>query len=118
MFLAKLPQCPLSQLEIPATFLGDLSGIVETVSYPLPVIGVHPPDRREKIPPGANGHLDPKGDSSSQEVGVRALDAQWNPLRHRNQLGSTTHQIGKNLGSNSGLPQEAAGETDHLPETP
>jgi hypothetical protein len=29
--------------------------------------------------------------------------------------GSTTHQTGKNLGSNSGLPQEAEGELDHLP---
>jgi hypothetical protein len=33
---AKLPQCPTSQLEIPATFLGGSSKIVETVSYCLP----------------------------------------------------------------------------------
>jgi hypothetical protein len=48
---------------------------------------------------------------------VRASDAQWNPVRCRNQRGegSTTHQTGKNLGSNSGLLQEAEGETDHLP---
>jgi hypothetical protein len=30
--------------------------------------------------------------------------------------GNTAYQTGKNLGSNSGLPQEAEGETDHLPE--
>jgi hypothetical protein len=37
-------------------------------------------------------------------------------VRCRNQQGegSTTHQTGKNLGSNSGLPQEAEGELDHL----
>jgi hypothetical protein len=48
---------------------------------------------------------------------VKALDPQQNSVRHRNEPGSTTHQIGKNLSSNSGLPQEAEGETDHLPET-
>jgi hypothetical protein len=48
---------------------------------------------------------------------VKALDAQQNPVRHRNQrgVGSTAHQTGKNTGSNSGLPQEAEGEPDHLP---
>jgi hypothetical protein len=29
--------------------------------------------------------------------------------------GSTANQTGKNLGLNSGLPQEAEGELDHLP---
>jgi hypothetical protein len=29
--------------------------------------------------------------------------------------GSTAHQTGKNPGSNSGLPQDAEGELDHLP---
>jgi hypothetical protein len=29
--------------------------------------------------------------------------------------GSTTHWTGNNSGSNSGLPQEAEGESDHLP---
>jgi hypothetical protein len=40
-------------------------------------------------------------------------------VRHRSQQRerSTTHQTGKNPDSNSGLPQEAEGETDHLPET-
>jgi hypothetical protein len=58
-------------------------------------------------------------DSSSQWVRVKALDAQWNLVRHRNQQGegSTAHQTGKNLGSNSGLPQEAEGETELLRET-
>jgi hypothetical protein len=32
--------------------------------------------------------------------------------------GRTTCSTGKNPGSNSGLPQEAEGEIDHLPETP
>jgi hypothetical protein len=39
-----------------------------------------------------------------------------NPVRHRNKQGEggTTHQTGKNLGSYSGLPQEAERELDHL----
>jgi hypothetical protein len=51
---------------------------------------------------------------------MKALDIQWNPLRHRNQQGegSIVCQTGKNLGSNAGLLQEVEGETDHLPETP
>jgi hypothetical protein len=49
---------------------------------------------------------------------VRALDAQQNSMRCRNQQvkGCTSHQTGKNPGLNSGLPQEAEGETDHLPK--
>jgi hypothetical protein len=45
-----------------------------------------------------------------------ASDAQWNPVKHRNPVRerSTTCQTGKNTGSNSGLPQEAKGETDPL----
>jgi hypothetical protein len=78
---------------------------------------VLPLDCQEEIPPGTNGQLDSEGDGSSWRIGVRALDTQWNPVRRRNQLGSTAHQIGKNPGLNSGLPQEAEGETDHLPET-
>jgi hypothetical protein len=60
-----------------------------------------------------------KGDSFSQQVRVRALDAQWHPVRTRNQWGEgcTAHQTGKNRSSNSRLPQEAEGETDHLLET-
>jgi hypothetical protein len=48
---------------------------------------------------------------------VRALDAQRNPVRHRNQWeeGSTAHQTGMNPGANSGLSKEVEGETDHLP---
>jgi hypothetical protein len=77
---------------------------------------MHSP-RQEELPPGANRQLDPEEDSSTQEVGVRASDAQQNPVRHRNQQGegSIVHQTGKNPGSNSGLPQEAEGELDHLP---
>jgi hypothetical protein len=37
LFPAKLPQCPVSQFEIPATFLGgSFAGIVEMVIYHLP----------------------------------------------------------------------------------
>jgi hypothetical protein len=44
--------------------------------------------------------------------------AQRNPERLGNQPGSPTHHTGKNLGSKSGLPQEAEGESDQLPKTP
>jgi hypothetical protein len=81
--------------------------------------GCIPPDCQEKIPPGANRQLDLEGDLSSWQVGDRALDVQQDPVRHRNQRGegNMAHQAGKNPGLNSGLPQEAEGETDHLPET-
>jgi hypothetical protein len=46
---------------------------------------------------------------------VRASDAQQNPVRNQQGKGSTAHKTGKNLGSNSDLPQEAEGELDHLP---
>jgi hypothetical protein len=39
-------------------------------------LGYVRPDSQEEIPPGANGQLDPEGDSSSWRVGVRTLDAQ------------------------------------------
>jgi hypothetical protein len=70
---------------------------------------MHPPDRWEEIPPGANGQLDPEG-RFIQQVGARALDAQRNPLRHRNQFRSTALHAGKNPGSNSGVLQEAEGD--------
>jgi hypothetical protein len=80
-------------------------------------LGCIPLDCQEEIPPGTNGQLDLVGESSFQRVGVSALVAHQNPVRHRNQQGegSTAHQTGKNPGSNSGLPQEAEGELDHLP---
>jgi hypothetical protein len=86
------------------------------MSYHLPC----PRDCQEEMPPGTNRQLDPEGDSFSRRVRLMASDAQWNPVRGRNQRGegSTAHQTGKNSGSNSGLPQEAEGEIDHLPETP
>jgi hypothetical protein len=76
-----------------------------------------PPDCQEEIPPGTNGQFDPEVHSSFRRVGVRASDAQQNPVRHRNQRGegSNAHQTGNNLGSNSGLPQVGEGGTDHLP---
>jgi hypothetical protein len=79
---------------------------------------VHSLDLQEKILPGANGQLDPEEGlvlSASQGEGLRRTmepgEAQ-EPVRG----GSTVCQTGKNLGSNSGLPQEAEGETDQLPE--
>jgi hypothetical protein len=42
------------------------------------------------------------------------LVAQRNLERLRNQPWSPTHQTGKNLGSNSGLPQESEGDSDQL----
>jgi hypothetical protein len=81
------------------------------------VTWVHPLDHREKIPLGANGQLDPEGDSSFWGVRVKASDTQRIPVRCRNQPGSAAHHTGKNPGSNSGLLQEAERETDHLLET-
>jgi hypothetical protein len=104
-----LLQCPVSQLEIPATFLKDSSGIAEMVIYHLPCHQRHPPDCQEKILLGTNGQLDPEGDLSSWQVGVKASDAPQNLVKLRNQLGSTTHKIDKNLGSNSGLPRRQKG---------
>jgi hypothetical protein len=60
--LAKLPQCPISQLEIPTTFLGGSSRIAEMVVCHLSCHW------------GASLRL------------VKASDAQQNPVRHRNQL--------------------------------
>jgi hypothetical protein len=76
-------------------------------------VSYHLPCHQGEIPQGANGQLDLEGDSSSQRVRARASDAQ------RNQRGeeTTAHQTDKKPGSNSDLPQEAEGETDHLPET-
>jgi hypothetical protein len=82
-------------------------------------VSYHLPCHQSEIPQGANGQLDLEGDSSSQRVRARASDAQRNPVRRRNQQGeeTTAHQTDKKPGSNSDLPQEAEGETDHLPET-
>jgi hypothetical protein len=56
---AKLPQCPISQLEIPTVFLGgSLATIVEMVICHLPCHWGASPDRWEKILPGSNGQLD------------------------------------------------------------
>jgi hypothetical protein len=74
---------------------------------------------QEKIPPGASGQLDLEEGLVllvSQGEGLRCTtepDEMQESVRGR----ETACQIGKNSGSNSGLPQEAEGETDHLPET-
>jgi hypothetical protein len=79
-------------------------------------LGCIPLERQEEIPTGASRQLDLEGESSFGRVRVRASDTQRNPVRCRNQRGegSTAHQTGK-TGSNSGLPQDAEGELDHLP---
>jgi hypothetical protein len=103
-------------LKPPATFLVvSLSGFVEMLSYHL------------LCHPGASSWTAGKDPtrcqqtalievvSSSQWVGLRALDAQQNPGRHRNLRGEvSTAQVVKNLGLYSGLPQEAEVEIDHL----
>jgi hypothetical protein len=54
---AKLPHCPISQLENPTTLLGGSSGIMEIVICHLPFARMHPLDYQKKIPPGSNGQL-------------------------------------------------------------
>jgi hypothetical protein len=56
----KLPQCPISQLESPATFFGGLiARTVETVICHLPCHwGASRGLPGEVIPPGANGQFD------------------------------------------------------------
>jgi hypothetical protein len=118
---AKLPQSLGSQLANSCNISWGL--VIQDcrdgeLSPPLP-LGCIPRNngRRSHQPP--TDSLIQRGDSSSLWVGVRASDTQQNPVRCRNQLGegSTAHQTGKNPGSYSGLPQEAEGETDHLPES-
>jgi hypothetical protein len=56
---SKLPQCTLSQLEIPATFLrGSLLGLWKWWFVTSLVTRVHPPDCQEKIPLSTKGQLD------------------------------------------------------------
>jgi hypothetical protein len=72
---AKLPQCPVSQFEIPATFLGGLSGIVEMVICYLPCQwGASPRPLEEVSSPGANGQFNP-------EEGLVLLASQGEDLR-------------------------------------
>jgi hypothetical protein len=57
---AKLSQCPVTQLEIPATLIGGSSGIVERMSYHLPCHQGASPGQLGGDPLGANGQLDPE----------------------------------------------------------
>jgi hypothetical protein len=75
---------------------------------------VHPLDHWEEIPPSANGQVDPKGEFVLLASQGKGLGCTKGPTE--NQLRSTLC-TGKNPGSNSGLPQEAEGEIDHLPKT-
>jgi hypothetical protein len=95
----------VSLFEPPITFLGgSLPGLRRLIFFSTSLVtGMHSQIFWEKIPPGTNGQFDP-------EEGFILLAQQG--------VGSTAHQTGKNPGLNSGLPQEAEGETDHLPETP
>jgi hypothetical protein len=116
LFRANCLKSPVSQLansrNISWGIIGDCGD--GELSFPLSLGCISP---ECEVPPGINGQLDPEGESSSWQVGVSASDTQWNLVRHRNQQGegSTAHQTCKNLGSNSGLPQEAEGDTDPLP---
>jgi hypothetical protein len=117
---AKLPQCLISWLATSHNISWRLvRDCRDTVSY-------HPPCHQGESPQtaGRRSHQVPIDSLSQRRIPPpsdlgRALDAQWNPVRSRNQQGEgiTTHRTGKKPGSNSGLPQEAEGETDHLPET-
>jgi hypothetical protein len=101
------------------TFLGGSSRIAEMVICHLSCHqGASPGLLEEDLTRHQQTAWSGRG-SSSWWVGVKAWDAQWKLVRLRNQQGegSTTHQSAKNPGSNLGLPQEAEGETDHLPET-
>jgi hypothetical protein len=96
---AKLPQYPMSQIESPSTFLGGLlPGLWRWWFVTFLIARVHPLDSQEKILTGTNGQFNPEGDFSSWRVGVKVLDAQWNPVRHRTQWGmdSTAHHTGNN----------------------
>jgi hypothetical protein len=80
---------------------------------------VHPLDRWEEIPLGTNRQLDLEEGFillASRGEGLKCTEEPDEVWDQRGE-GSATCQTGKNPGSNSGLPQKAEGETDHLPET-
>jgi hypothetical protein len=88
LLLAKLPQCLISQLQIPAIFLEGSSRIME-------IVICHPPDYWEKWSHWAPMDiLIQRRDSSSLRVRVKASDAQQNPVRCRNQQGEGTSASG------------------------
>jgi hypothetical protein len=79
---AKLPQCPISQLEIPATFLGGSSGFAEMVSHHLPCyqgaslrpLGEDPTRHQQEAWSKVGIH-------PPSELGWRPQNAQQNPVR-------------------------------------
>jgi hypothetical protein len=104
----------VSQLaNFPQHFLGDRPELQRWWVTTSLVTGASPTPwtARRRSHQEPKDRLDAEGDSSSWQVGVRALEAQRNPVRYRNQWGegNTAHQTGRNLVSNSGLPQEAMG---------
>jgi hypothetical protein len=108
----------ISAHNFPQHYLGAHLGLRDMMSYHLPCHrGASPQTTGRRSYQTPMDSLIWRRDSSFQQVGVRASSAQRNPLRCRNQLRSTALHTGKNLGSSSGLPQEAERETDHLPET-
>jgi hypothetical protein len=85
----------ISASNFPQHFLWFCLGLWRHSELSPPLsLGCIPLDCLEEIPPGANRQLDLEGDSSFQRVGVRALDAQQNLVRCRNQRGegSTAYQ--------------------------
>jgi hypothetical protein len=99
-------------------YLGVQQGLREMVSYHLPLApGCIPRTTGRRSHQVPMDSLIPRKDLSFQWVRAKASAAQRNPLRLKNQFRNTALCTGKNPGSNSGLPQKAEGESDHLPET-
>jgi hypothetical protein len=89
------------------------------VVFSLPYHLLSVPGLPEGSPlPGATRCVDPRGGSlSPSELRRQVSVTQRNPERLRNQLGSPTHQTGKNLSLNSSLPHEVEKESNQLLET-
>jgi hypothetical protein len=83
MFLPdKLPQCLISQFDVPAIFLGGSSRIVEMVICQLPYHwGASPGPPGEVISPGANGYFDPEEGLIFLASQGEGLESQWNLVR-------------------------------------
>jgi hypothetical protein len=74
--------------------------------------GVSPGPLGEVILPGANGQYDPKEGLILLESQSEGLRCTTEPVRSRSQQGEHCLSDCKSLCSNSGLPQEAEGESD------
>jgi hypothetical protein len=106
-------------LRNPTTFLEYSSRIQSSVFTSLLLAQCPWPTKRADLP-GATRPCWSKGrEPLSQRTEKLSFSHTKDPKSLRNQIGNSTHQIGKNPGPNSGLPQEAEGESNQLPaETP